>query len=456
MSSAYGKVFRSIVFPSVQWLAGRDTMAVLREVEVTQWLPREEILNLQWARLKELLTHVYQTVPYYRQAFDAAGVLPAAIHTREDYTCVPLLSKDDIRSNPETFISTGHNSRLTVVRTGGSTGEPVRFWKDTRAIAAGIVDIRRTRAWWGIDLEDRVARFWGHSASFGPGMRGRVLKAVNPLKQILMNRREFSAYNMSAESMMRYWHEIERFRPQMIIGYASTLFVFARFLEEQQIDARKLGTKLIVSAAEVLHDSQRAAIENVFGCKVASEYGASEVGELAFECPHGTMHTLDEHVYLELVRTEAVQHLPPEYGEVVVTYLQNYGAPLIRYRLGDIARRSDRACDCGLGLGAIAEVQGRVHDLIQTPDGRYVHGELFTHIFDYLDGVQKFQIVQEALEHFTITIVKDMPLSPEQERFLRGRLAEHLGDQVHVDIRYADDIPLEKAGKFRWIKSLLR
>lgn len=428
-------------------------MEIMRETEASQWLPREEILLLQWSKLRRLMEDAYQTVPYYRRSFDQAGISPKEIKNRDDFAELPMLSKDDIRDNPRSIISTGINKRLRVFRTGGSTGEPFPFWKDPHALAAGLADIRCTRLWRGIGLDDRVVRFWGHEASLGSGLRGRLAHLVHPLKQVLMNRLEFSAYDMSPASMERYWKRIDKFRPKMILGYASSLYVFARFLRERNIDARETGIRVVVSTSEVLYDWQRKLIEEVFGCRIAIRYGATEVGELAFECRFGVLHTLDEHIYLELVRTEAVQHLPEEYGEVVVTCLENYGAPLIRYRLNDIACRRDAPCSCGLGLGMIDELHGRSHDLIKTPDGRYVHGQMFTHIFDQTEGIKKFQVIQETLEDFVITISVERGFGDKQECFLTKRLVEQLGEQVKIDIRYVDDIPLEGSGKFRWIKS---
>ncbi|MEA1927381.1 MAG: hypothetical protein U9N73_04185 [Candidatus Auribacterota bacterium] len=450
----YGKMFKDLVFPAIQRISGRDTMAILEESEVMQWLPRDEILRRQWKKLHRLLQHAYQTVPYYRGIFKEVGVTPEDIRTPEEFSRLPLLSKDDLRGDPRALFSDIRRGELKEFRTGGSTGEPFPFWKDSRAIAAGLADIRRTRLWWGIGLENRVVRFWGNSASLASGFKGWSRNRLNPLKQRLMNRREFSTYNMSPERMREDWKKIKKYSPRMILGYASALYLLARFLEEEGLNAREAGIELIVSTSEMLYESQRKLIEEVFGAKVALRYGTNEVGELAFECPSGSLHTLDDHVYLELVRTEEVKDLPEEYGEVVVTYLENYGAPLIRYRLHDIASRQDMACSCGLGLGMISKLKGRVHDIITTPDGRNVHGELFTHIFDQIEGVRKFQVVQVARDRLTITIVAP-ELTSDQESFLRQRLTENLGKGMDVSLRYVDDIPLEGTGKFRWVKNLL-
>jgi phenylacetate-CoA ligase len=143
-----------------------------------------------------------------------------------------------------------------------------------------------------------------------------------------------------------------------------------------------------------------------------------------------------------------------EFGELVITHLCNLSAPLIRYRIQDLAIPAglEEECTYGLGLHSLRAVVGRQHDLIRLSSGRVVHGEFFTHIFDHMKGVKRFQVIQRRPDAFEISIVKGFGYGDSQEQFLRARIHEHLGS-VEVRIRYASSIQGEASGKFRWVKS---
>jgi len=311
----------------------------------------------------------------------------------------------------------------------------------------------RARRWCGIDIGDRAVHFCGHAASFAPGWRGWSAKVLRPFRDLLMNRRVLSAYDMSESSMAHYWRILKTFRPRYILGYASSLFIFARFLKSKDIDGRQLALRVVISTSEMLYPEQRKLIEEVFGCRVLNEYGATEVGIIAYECPEGNLHLMDETLFVEVYKPEgATDH---DLGEVVVTQLYNLGASLIRYRLGDVAQSISVGCACGVGLRLLNGLSGRAHDLIVTPDGRYVHGEFFTHLFDQMRHVKKFQVVQEGLNQLSVLIVPDQPGAFIDEVFLRRHIQAKFGDNVSVEIRYVDEIPQERSGKYRWIVSRL-
>ncbi|MBN1812152.1 MAG: hypothetical protein JXA14_09980 [Anaerolineae bacterium] len=101
--------------------------------------------------------------------------------------------------------------------------------------------------------------------------------------------------------MDAYWQYIRRTRPALIRGYASSLYVFARFLEQRGHDASDLGAKVVISTSEQLYEWQREQIARVFGCQVANEYGTVETGIIGHECSAGRIHLMDESVYVEIL-----------------------------------------------------------------------------------------------------------------------------------------------------------
>ncbi len=432
---------------------GRRTLELLDEFETLCVAHSDEVVSHQRERLRLIIEHAYRNVPYYQQSFDAAGIDSAVIETIDDLQSVPLLEKKNVREAQHRFIARGYEKRVSEVRTGGSTGAPMKYFLGSEGQAANQAAVWRARRWWGIDIGQPAVHFWGHSTSFAPGLKGKFARAMRPIKDRVFNRRTLSAYNMSMSSVFRYWQIIEEFGPCYLLGYASTLYLFARFLKELGIDGRGISLDLIISTSEVLYPWQRHILEESFGCAVVNEYGATEVGMIAYECPEGNLHLMDDTVLIEVVKSDSAG--ADDLGEVVVTQLYNLGAPLIRYRLGDVAQSIRQGCSCGLGLRVLCGFQGRTHDLIVAPDGRYVHGEFFTHLFDQLENVHQFQVVQKAPDSLLIRVVLNDPSLQINEPLLLDNIYSKMGD-ICVVVQYVDVIEQEASGKYKWIVSEIK
>jgi len=147
---------------------------------------------------------------------------------------------------------------------------------------------------------------------------------------------------------------------------------------------------------------------------------------------------------------------PGEVGELVITDLHNYGMPFVRYKVGDLAVPADRACSCGRGLPLLEDIEGRILDMIWTPDGRMVPGEFFPHLMKEFREVRQFQVVQEALDRLIIRIVLAESLADERLAFIRQQVQEVLGGAIRLDFEFPEEIPLTASGKFRVTVSAVR
>jgi phenylacetate-CoA ligase len=231
-----------------------------------------------------------------------------------------------------------------------------------------------------------------------------------------------------------------------LYGYATSIATFARHVREHKDSTRDLAVRKLQAVfvtGETLQDHDRRLIESMFGAPVVNEYGARDAGLLALQCPSGRLHVPAENVIVELLdasRETAAPVKPGETGEVVVTYLENFVMPFIRYRVGDLARRppvSDGKCTCGRAHDVLAEVHGRVTDQILTrQDGQMkrMHALSLIYTLREADGVRQFRIIQSSLEAFTIQVVADEQFTAEQERRVTAKLHERLGS--HVTIRF--------------------
>lgn len=445
---SYERIVRGIVFPLQQRIAGGGTMEKLARWEKTQWLSPEKLRDLQLEKLRKTLDHAARNVPWYRLSFREAGFEPGDLKEISDLSGLGILDKAILREHKDEFIAEGVNERILSAKTGGSTGEPLSFPIGNSLRAASVANMARCRRWWGIEVGDGSANFWGHSRYIRRRTLDPLRKALAAVKNRSLNRIVCSAYDLSDESMARYWRRIRRFRPAFLIGYATSLYTFADFIKREGLDGAALALEAVISTAEVLYDWQAETIEDAFGCGVVNEYGMCEAGIIAYSCPSGSMHVMDESCIVEIVPVEGC-----ESGDIVITELENPAAPLIRYNTKDMARRIDGTCECGRGLSRISKVEGRAYDIIYASDGKVVAGALLTHTMKSLPKIGKYQVLQRDLGTVEISYTELESLDDEDAAFIRGTLRRHLGENVDIRLESVADIEKERSGKHRWLRS---
>jgi phenylacetate-CoA ligase len=421
----------------------RDFHQVRRELERSQFLAPAELDRLRLAKLKELVTYAKVQVPAYREKLrqiDSGSFLSLA-----DIRTLQTVSKQEIKEDFARFLSLEKFPLLTKKTTGGSTGQPVTVWKTREARASELAAMWRGYSWAGIGIGDKQARFWGVPFTRRGRLNARLIDLIG-------NRRRLSAFSFDQASLAEYTCRLLAFRPDYFYGYASMMCEYADYLQRGP-GVRFEGLKAVISTSEVLHESQRAKLENAFGAKVYNEYGCGETGIVAQECERGAMHVVAENMVVEILDGEEV--CPPgKPGEITVTELNNRAMPLIRYRLGDFAALAAEPCPCGRTLPVLEKIYGRAYDMIRTADGRTFHGEFFMYIFEELKrqnlGVGKFQVIQQEPSRFLVKIVPEAGYGRRTEEIIASRMREHLGP-VMFAIEQVGEISREKSGKMRLI-----
>jgi phenylacetate-CoA ligase len=451
MSDYYPTILRNWIYPLAQKLRKRDYAKMMQDAQRNQYLEREQLRRIQFTKLKALLHHSYQTVPYYRDRYKQAGLEPDDIRCLDDIKLLPILTKDEIRNDHKWFLSEKPRTPVFKVSTSGSTGIPMEFHISQSAAAAANTCRIRALEWWGIKLGDRELRFGGIGYPMGSGVKVFAKKHfISPVRYRIMNRRTLSAFDMSPQSMDAYWNFIQKYSPKYFFGYPSSFHIFAQYIREQGYDGKSLGLRCVVTTGEILFDWQVQEIEDVFNCPVANEYGSAEVGVMAYGYPCGALHIMDDFILLEVVKTNPND----EAGEIVVTHLENWGSPLIRYNVQDLAIPLDDASPCphGLGFKKIRRVIGRYHDLIRLPSGRIVHGTYFEGLMREVVGVQQYQVIQKKPDLFEILVVSNEEFTTDQEDFIRDKINLHL-EYAQVEIIRTQTISKEATGKLRYVIS---
>lgn len=321
---------RHLIYPLHERLRRRSTFRELRFLERSQWWSPERLRELRTDKLSALLRHAYAHCPFYRRRLDEAGVNAVLDDPWSVLTNLPLLDKGAIRANRDGMTWFAAPGGVHEAATGGSTGEPLRFRFDRRRQSFDKASRMRTHAWFGVRVGDRELYLWGSPIE---ASRQDRLKAW---RDRLTNELLLSAFDLSAGQMDEYLDAIDRFGPVCIFGYPSSLLLLCQHGLRRGRTVRPASLRKVSPTGELLDEQQRRVIGDYFGAPVADGYGSREAGFIAHECPAESMHVMDESIVLEVVDESGSTCGVGEVGEMVVTHLDAYAMPLIRYRTGDM------------------------------------------------------------------------------------------------------------------------
>jgi phenylacetate-CoA ligase len=246
-----------------------------------------------------------------------------------------------------------------------------------------------------------------------------------------------------------YVDKLTEIRPALIIGYPSSLHALATYCTRHGITT--VRPRLVITTAETLLDLQRQVIEEAFGCRVADQYGSTEMVHFVSQCEAGGYHVHPEHGIVEIVDATGRRAPPGVRGEVVCTGLVNRSMPLIRYRLGDQATLADGRCPCGRAFPLLREIHGRNEDVVFTADGRPL-GRLDP-VFKGAEGIEETQIVQSDVDSLDIYVVASDRFTAIEQSKLAEQLRSRIGDGTALKFHRVPSIAREGNGKFRAVVS---
>ncbi|MFQ5900481.1 MAG: glycosyltransferase [Thermodesulfobacteriota bacterium] len=431
--------------PIHHWVISRHAGDYYRLFKQSQWLSLQEINDYQEIKLRRLIRHSYIHVPYYREQMDAVGLRPQDVNSLQDLQRLPALSKDRVRENLYfDMMSDNHDKKkILKITTSGSSGEPFVCYADKVQLELRWAATLRSMEWTGYRFGDRQMRLWHQTIGMS-----RMKIARERLDAWFSRRLFIPAFEMKDETLKEFISKLKRWKPVLIDGYAELFNLLAYYLKQHNVDG--LRPKGVMSSAQELPEASRRLIEEQFGCGVFDKYGSREFSGIAYECDaHEGHHIVAENYIVEILK-DGRPAGPGEVGEVVITDLNNYCMPLIRYRLGDLAVAMDNSkpCPCGRGLPRIGRIEGRVQSIILGTNGTYMPGTFFAHLFkDYDHVVRQYQVIQNESGRIHLKIVKGLRFTPEILEDLFKVLRRHLGRDMQIDVDFVDHIPLVRTGK---------
>lgn len=437
----YQRVCHEVLLPLADAALGQRVRSRVDELLRFQWWPADRLEAFRATRLQELVRFSADRVPFYREALSRYGLSADDIRSVADLPQLPVLVKQDLRERFDALKVEGYVGSTSEMKSSGSTGMQTTVLID-RACNDEVFATQLLFWSWGGFAMGQPHLQTGMSLSRGLTRR---------LKDALFRCTYTSAFDLTDTAMREALDRMARGNIRALFGYASSLYVLARYAEAHGIQHR---LQAIFTWGDSLFPHYRERIERAFGCKVNDCYGLGEGLQCAAQCEqHDALHEAMHGVVIEIV-DHAGQPVPSgALGRVVVTRLTPGPMPLIRYDTGDVAAFIDGPCACGRALRRISRVQGRATDIVTTPAGDRLIVHFFTQIFEMVPQIAQFQVRQDRPEAIVVRYVPGPGLSEAILADVRRQILENCQYPLEVTFQAVDDIPLERSNKRRFVIS---
>lgn len=439
----YATFLRRILMPFYEAIKGKNLLQNINEYQRHLTWSSEQIKAHQWNELKKLLKHAFDNTTFYPEIWAKVGIHSVDdIQSMSDFEKLPFVTKDDIANHYQGLVAKNFSNNIKKA-TGGSTGQPFRFELNTDSNTRREAIMWRGYGWLGAGLGEKTLYLWG--ADIGQPTKLKALK--NNLYHAFYNRKMLNSFAMNSNNMGEYVDNINSYRPKALVSYVNPLYELAKYILDNKLSV--FSPETILTGAEPLHDFQREVIEQAFNCNVYNTFGCREFMLMSAECKeHKSLHINIDHLVVETISDDGLA-ITGESGDLVVTDLYNYGMPLIRYLNGDRATLVNSPCACNNPLPIMKSIDGRKLDIIKTPSGKKIPGELFPHLFKEFVGITRFQVKQSKIDELNIAMIVSCELSAGDQQKIKDEINKYAEGELTLHLNFVEDIPLTVSGKHR-------
>lgn len=400
-----------------------------RQLISSDFSSKGELASIQEKKLSDLLCWAYDHSAYYKSQMDLIGFDPRQGFDWEKFNKIPIITKSTLVSeNSKIQVDPAKFDKVFHCESSGTSGQVLSFIRDEEWDSFIRAAQLRGYSWHGVNPWNFNIYFWGYNSSFLKKIKLRIL-------DLLVNRYRIFDYNERSLSNLKKKSK----KVVYIEGYSSMIYEMAKLIPDSQENFKYL--KLVKGTSEKIFPHYKTTVEQAFGKKLRSEYGAAEAGIIAFECPEGNMHLIEEGVYVEV----------NEDKEIIITNLVSKSFPIIRYKLGDAVEMADEntICPCGRAHRIINEVTGRIGKNIQGKSLVYPSLTLyyiFKNIFFEYNTTIDYQAIQEEKGRLYIyTLYK---LSSEEKDWILAESNKYFKGDIDLIFKKTDTFRTEK-GKLK-------
>lgn len=424
---------------SAWWLgANYPADKYARFLEESESWSRKQVEAYRNEKLHRLIVHCYENVSYYRRIMEEANLRPEEIQCAEDLARLPVITKDILRGySAELTAKNVSKMSATWSGTGGTTGEPIRVYKNRECRIWSSMCYERGIRWGGKPVDEPRVRLFGGTLGIG---RTRLTSRIgNIFRRDLF----IPAFELRADNAIFYLDKIRRSKCRFIVGYASAIYKLATFAREFD---RKIEFIAAFPTAELMLPEWEEMIRTTFNCSVLPFYGCGEVNSLGFSTAESNGYGIpEEHALIEIMQNDGSTQLYGE-GRFLLTDLDNYAMPIIRYANGDAGKISRPKGH--FPYSRIERLDGRYNSLLMTDKGDLISGVIGTHVFRLTSSVKSYRIIQEEPLKIVIKIVpKGDSVAGDDERLVLDLFRKYLGGKMKISIEKVSSLPVPPSGK---------
>lgn len=414
-------------------------------LEEIKSIPERDYAGYVERKKQEIITYHLSNTPFYKDFFGS--------NTYNNWEEVPVMKKADLQRPLEKRFSKDFNTNNSYVgKTSGSSGHPFIFAKDRFCHALSWAEFNDRYQWYGIDLDRSVqARFYGIPLD-------RLGYYKERIKDRFGFRYRFPIFDLSEKKMEEFLEDFRKKDFDYINGYTSSIVLFAKFLQKKGIVLKEIcpNLRLCIVTSEMFFQEDRVLLEKTFGVPAVNEYGASELGLLAFQDVQGDWILNSETMFVEVLDAagNAVPH--GQEGRIVVTSLYNKANPFIRYEIGDTGALAETST---LKKPVLKNLLGRTNDVAILPSGKVVPGLTFYYVTKSIienDGLIKEFIVQQTGPGiFSIIYVSEKELDNGKKQRILDAMATYLEKGLKLNFEHRKFLNRSKRGKLKQFESLI-
>jgi phenylacetate-CoA ligase len=389
---------------------------------------QDELEAVRLRRVRSLVRHAFENVPYYRRLFQGAGLRPEDVRSVADLRLIPTSTREELRGAGSDLLARGFDPKTAMMaRTSGSTGRPWSIYR-----TAGENRLRRA-------LDFRSMRCAGvrprdFVVTLGP------VKAVNrPLGKLGLYRTAHISPLLEIDEQIE---RLRRLQPSVLLIYPSSL---RAVLRRAGALSAVVTPRMLITGAEPFDDLLRRRVLADRPLETRNFYGAVEAGRIAFECAAGEgLHVNADWVDLDLLPEDGVAGGRP----VVITSLFARSMPILRYRLGDRCEWREKPCSCGSALPLIHPPVGRDWERVELPSGKLLSPFGISASVVWLPELLQYRVIQKRIDWLVVELHCESAPSSSALTTVRARLESYVGEPLRIDLEIVDRIE-EIAGKAR-------
>lgn len=432
----YSCLLENIILRFVGWILRDPFVKELKKLRRLILNSEIDLVELQNQKLEKLLRYSRINVPFYKNL---------KIDKELNIKSYPIIDKKILKINKFDLISNKvpKSNLIKHVSSGSSGIQSEVYWtKKEQAIHRANQIL-----WW----EWAGYKIGQYILQTGITPNRTFIKKI---KDLLFRTKYIQAFTHSPKDLLKALNWAKD-KNAFFAGYASSLFVFSKFSKQNNMNVMFNGA---VSWGDKLFKHYKQSINSEFKVNVKETYGSAEGLMMAAQLDLDYMYIMSPNVYIEILDDNGNEVSDGEMGNVIVTSLNAFAMPLIRYKIGDLAiklPKSEYPANRKLNLPLLKKVIGRDTDIIKTISGKYLVVHSFTGIFEHYKEIIQFCVIQDNLKSIKIKIVVSKEFHENILKSISNDLNKYLHGELKIDFRIVNKIASTPSGKPQIIISYL-